>query len=58
MPNFTKTSHFYFHENMKNFIATFFCENFHFDGKAAFGSKKDVNVSKQMFADKLISITE
>lgn len=58
MPNFTKTSHFYFNENMKNFTATFFCENFHFDSKAAFGSMKVVNVSKQMFADKLISIIE
>lgn len=43
---------------MKNFTATFFCENFHFDSKAAFGSMKVVNVSKQMFADKLISIIE
>lgn len=43
---------------MKNFIATDFCEIFHFDRKVAFGSMKAVNASKQMFADKLISIAE
>lgn len=43
---------------MKSVIVKLFCGNFHFDGKADFGSINVLDASTSSFSDKLIPINE